>query len=202
MNQHIQIDSAANFSMMQRMLNRRSAPVLVMEGPGPDAAELQQMLTAASRVPDHGKLTPWRFIVFEGDGRARAGAIIAEVFVAKNPAAEASQVELERKRLLHAPLVVAVVSKAGAHAKIPAKIPEWEQVMSAGAVCMNLVWAANALGFVTSWLTQWYAYDRAVLDRFGLTPDEKIAGFIHIGRRHGALEDRPRPALNEIVTRF
>ena len=198
MNQHVQIDPSANLSMMQRLLRRRSVPVLVMEGPGPQADELQQMLSVASRVPDHGKLAPWRFIVFEGEARARAGTIIAEVFAAKNPAADAAQIELERKRLLHAPLVVAVVSKAGPHAKIP----EWEQLMSAGAVCMNLLWAANALGFVTSWLTQWYAYDRAVLDRLGLAGEEKIAGFVHIGRREGVLEDRPRPALRDVVSHF
>ena len=199
MNQHAPLPATATqASMIERLKSRRSVPVLAMQGPGPDAGQLADILTVASRVPDHGKLTPWRFVVFEGEGRMRAGAIIAEVFQQKNPTAELSQVELERKRLMHAPLVVAVVARAQAHPKIP----EWEQIMSAGAVCMNVTWAANALGFVSVWLTQWYAYDRDVLNRLGLGEGERIAGFIHIGRRDSAVEDRPRPALAEVVTRF
>jgi nitroreductase len=100
--------------------------------------------------------------------------------------------------MTRAPLVIAVVSAARPHVKIP----EWEQVMSAGAVCMNLVVAANAMGFATSWLTEWYASDRRVLDAFGLAPDETIAGFIHVGRPVEVPSDRPRPALADIVTRF
>ena len=183
---------------LELMARRRSAPPLTMTGPGPDAAELETLLTLAARTPDHGKLAPWRFVVFEGDARARAGAIFADVFAAKNPGAAESQLDVERKRFCHAPLVVAVISRAGAHPKIP----EWEQVLSAGAVCMNLTLAANAMGFVSAWLTQWVAYDRDVLDRLGVGPAEKVAGFVHIGRRAGALEDRPRPPLAEIVTRF
>ncbi len=128
----------------------------------------------------------------------RAGEIFAEIFAAKHPDANADQLSVERKRFQHAPLVVGVISTAAPHVKIP----EWEQVLSAGAVCMNLTLAANAMGFVSAWLSQWVAYDRDVLDRFGLAPHEKVAGFVHIGRRTGAVEDRPRPALADIVTRF
>ena len=149
-------------------------------------------------MPDHGKLTPWRFIVFEGDARLKAGETIAEVFRDKRPDATPDQVELERNRLARAPLVIAVVSRAGPHAKIP----EWEQVLSAGAAATSLVIAAHALGFAASWLTEWYAYDRRVLDALGVQPEEKIAGFVHIGRPAQAAEDRPRPPLDEIVTRF
>lgn len=180
------------------MARRRSAPPLTMTGPGPSPAELETLLTLAARTPDHGKLAPWRFIVFEGDARQRAGAIFAEVFAAKNSGANDSQLEIERKRFAHAPLVVGVISRAAPHVKIP----EWEQILSAGAVCMNLSHAANALGFVSAWLSQWVAYDRAVLDRLGVAADEKVAGFVHIGRGTIAVEDRPRPALADFVTRF
>lgn len=177
---------------------RRSAPALSLMEPGPTLAELETLLTAASRVPDHGKLAPFRFIVFQGEARMRASEIIAEVFTKAHPAADADQLRVESKRLALAPLVVAVVSRAGPNEKIP----EWEQVLTSGAVCMNLIVAANALGFATVWLTEWYAYDRAVLDRFGLAASEKIAGFVHIGRNAMARDDRPRPALADIVTTF
>lgn len=177
---------------------RRSVKPIELTGPGPAPAELDTLLTVASRVPDHGKLTPWRFIVFEGDARLKAGETIATVFKAANPQATEDQVAFERNRLARAPLVVAVVSRAGPHVKIP----EWEQVLSAGAAAMNLVTAAHALGFAANWITEWYAYDRRVLDALGLGAAEKIAGFVHIGRPAKPPEDRPRPPLSEIVTKF
>lgn len=177
---------------------RRSVKPIELIGPGPAPAQLDTLLTVASRVPDHGKLTPWRFIVFDGDARLKAGAAIEAVFKANNPQATADQAAFERNRLARAPLVVAVVSRAGPHVKIP----EWEQVLSAGAAAMNLITAAHALGFAANWITEWYAYDRAVLDALGLAPNEKIAGFVHIGRMSKPPEDRPRPPLSEIVTRF
>jgi nitroreductase len=177
---------------------RRSAPAANLSAPGPDRQELEIILGIAARVPDHGKLAPWRFIVFEGEARQSAGEIIAEIYAKANPNADATRLDAERKRLAHAPLVVAVVSRAGPHEKIP----EWEQILSAGAVCMNLMTAANALGFATVWLSEWYSYERAVLDGFGVGATEKIAGFIHIGRPPGPREDRVRPVLGDIVTRF
>ena len=176
---------------------RRSAKVPMLSEPGPSPGALDEMLALAARVPDHGKLAPWRFIVFSGAARERAGAIIAEVFAATQPGVEGKRLDLERHRF-SAPLVVGVVSRAASHAKIP----EWEQVMSAGAVCMNLTVAANAMGFATCWLTEWYAYDRAVLERFGLAPHEKIAGFVHIGTAPEPREDRDRPVLADLVTTF
>ncbi|MGL4495350.1 MAG: nitroreductase family protein [Beijerinckiaceae bacterium] len=187
---------------MSELLNllqtRRSLAPHKMIGPGPTTAEIETILGVASRVPDHGKLAPWRFIVFEGDGRGRGDAVISAVFAQKNPAADEDRKAIERGRLSRAPVVIAVVSKAAPHVKIP----EWEQVMSAGAATMNLVWAANALGFTTAWLTEWFAFDRDVLDGLGLAPHEKIAGFVHIGTRGEPADDRPRPALADIVTRF
>jgi nitroreductase len=178
--------------------SRRSIRITDLNAPGPTPAELNTLLTIGSRVPDHGKLTPWRFIVFEGAARTAAGEIIAEVFRGDNPNADAARLAIERNRLARAPLVVAVVSTAGAHVKIP----EWEQVLSAGAAAMNLELAAHALGYGANWTTEWYAYDRRVLDRLGLSPNERIVGFVHIGTPAGPPEDRPRPPLESIVTRF
>ena len=177
---------------------RRSIKPIELNGPGPSASEIETLLTVASRVPDHGKLTPWRFIVFEGDARLAAGEKIAAAFQVKRPDATPDQIEHERKRLARAPLVIAVVSCAGPHVKIP----EWEQIMSAGAAATSLVLAAHALGYAASWLTEWYAYERSVLDALGLAPNERIAGFVHIGRPSKPVDDRPRPPLNEIVTRY
>jgi nitroreductase len=183
---------------LKLLTTRRSFKAGELAGPAPSAAELDTLLTVASRVPDHGKLAPWRFIVFEGDARLAAGDAIVAAFRAKYPDAKPEHVEAERNRLARAPLVVAVVSRAAPHIKIP----EWEQVLSAGAAAMNLVLAAHALGYGASWITEWYAYDRSVLDALGLAPHERIAGFVHIGRPPGPPEDRPRPPLGEIATRF
>ena len=177
---------------------RRSVKPREMSGPGPTASELDTILTIGARVPDHGKLTPWRFIVFEGDGRLRAGEVIARVFAKKNPAAPTTDIDIEKRRLMDAPLVIGVVSFTRPHPKVP----PLEQELSAGASAMNIVNAAAALGYGACWLTGWYAFDRDVLDGLRLKPDEKLAGFIHIGRASKASQDRPRPALTDIVTRF
>jgi nitroreductase len=177
---------------------RRSVKPIEMTGPAPSAAEIDTLLTVASRVPDHGKLTPWRFIVFEGDARHAIGETLAAIFKADNPQATPDQIAFEKSRLARAPLVIAVVSRVVPHVKIP----EWEQIMSSGAAAMNLVTAAHAQGFAAAWLTEWYAYDRRVLDALGLAPHEKITGFVHIGRPVKPPEDRPRPPLSEIVTRY
>jgi nitroreductase len=183
---------------LQLLKTRRSVKPMELSGPGPSAAELETLLTIAARVPDHGKLTPWRFIVFEGEARAKAGASIADVFRADRPEATADQLDFERQRLARAPLVIGVVSRAGAHVKIP----EWEQQLSAGAAAMSLVIAAHAMGYAASWITEWYAYDRRVLDALGLAANERMAGFVHIGRPAKPPEDRDRPKLADIVTRF
>jgi nitroreductase len=177
---------------------RRSVKPREMCAPGPSPAELETILTIGARVPDHGKLTPWRFIVFEGDARVRAGEVIAGVFAQKNPNAASDEIDVEKRRLTDAPLVIGVVSFTRPHPKVPA----WEQELSAGASAMNIVTAATALGYCACWLTGWFAFDREVLDGLGLKADEKLAGFIHIGTQTKPSEDRPRPALSDIVTRF
>lgn len=177
---------------------RKSPKIFDIAAPGPTPSDLERMLRIASRVPDHGKLAPWRFIVFEGDGRDRAGEAIAAVFRTDNPLADEERTAIERTRLSRAPLVVAVVSKAGAHGKIP----EWEQLMSGAAACTLLVLSAHALGYAATWLTEWYAYDARVRAALGLAGNERIVGFVHIGSLARPQEDRPRPALSDIVTRF
>jgi nitroreductase len=177
---------------------RRSVKPREMSGPGPSPTELETILTIGARVPDHGKLTPWRFIVFEGDARVRAGEVIAKVFAQKNPHAAPADIDTEKHRLMDAPLVIGVVSFTRPHPKVP----PWEQELSAGASAMNIVTAASALGYGACWLTGWFAFDRDVLDGLGLKADEKLAGFIHIGTQTKPSEDRPRPSLADIVTRF
>ena len=183
---------------LQLLKTRRSVKPMELTGPAPSEAEIGNMLTIASRVPDHGKLKPWRFIVFEGDARFAAGETIAAAFRGNRPDATPDQIEFERNRLARAPLVIAVVSRAAPHVKIP----EWEQLLSAGASAMSVVFAAHAMGYAASWITEWYAYDRRVLDALGVAPNERIAGFVHIGRPAKPPEDRERPPLDEIVTRY
>jgi len=183
---------------LELLKTRRSVKPREMTAPGPSPAELETILTIGARVPAHGKLAPWRFIVFEAEARVRAGDIIAGVFAKKNPNASPAEIEVEKRRLTDAPLVIGVVSLTKTHPKVPA----WEQQLSAGASAMNMVTAATALGYGACWLTGWFDFDRDVLDGFGLKSDEKLAGFIHIGTPSKPSEDRPRPVLSDIVTRF
>lgn len=178
---------------------RRSVKPDRLAAPGPSAAELETILTIASRVPDHKKLAPWRFIVIEGEGRARLGQVIAEACVAaeKEPPSHV-RLETERNRLMRAPLVIAAVSRVTPHRSAP----EWEQVLSAGAACFNLCLAANALGYGTSWISEWIAYNKTVGEALGLGANERIAGFIYVGTPVERPEDRERPALADIVTRW
>jgi len=179
------------------LLSRRSGSAKAMTGPGPDAEQLQTILRAAARVPDHGKLFPWRFIVFEGAARERFGEMLVQCLK------EAETVTPERAaqeagRFLRAPVVVGVVSRV----RQGIAIPEWEQQLSAGAACQTILIAAHALGFVANWLTEWCAYHPLVQERLGLNPGERIAGFIYIGKSAVELEERARPDMEKIVTRF
>ena len=183
---------------IELLATRRSVKPREMRGPGPSPAEIDNILTIGARVPDHGKLAPWRFIVFEGNARLRAGEIVARVFANNNPAAPIPDIDKQKNSFAEAPLVIAVVSAVRPHPKVP----PWEQELSAGASCMNIVAAASAMGYAANWLTGWFAYDADVLAGLGLAPNEKLAGFIHIGGLVAAPEDRPRPALADIVTRF
>ncbi len=180
------------------LLSRRSGSAKSMTGPGPSAAEVDVMLQAAARVPDHGKLAPWRFIVFEGEARGRFGDILAECVRADDPHASEERLRVERERFLRAPLIVGVVSRV----REGIAIPEWEQVLSAGAACQTLALAAHALGYVANWITEWCAYHPGVRERMGLKCGERIAGFIYIGNPAIVLEDRARPDFRSLVNRF
>ncbi len=177
---------------------RRSTSPDVMTEPGPDAETLGTILTIGARVPDHRRVYPFRFIVFEGEGRARAGEILARAFLANEPQAPADRVELERRRFLRAPAVIGVVSKVDrAH-----KTPEWEQLMTVGAVCENLLIAASAHGFAQCWITEWYSYDPTVIQGFGLAREERFAGFVYIGSAREDPKERARPELAALMTHF
>jgi nitroreductase len=193
------LDAApASAEVLRFLARRRSLPVRSLGEPGPDAAELDRLLALAARVPDHGKLAPWRFVVIAGEARARVGATIAEAFLARQPDAQPPSLEAERGRLLRAPTVVAVVSAP----VLNPKVPEWEQVLSAGAVCHQLLLAANAMGFAAQWITEWYGYDHRVLRALGLGGGERLAGFVYVGTAREAAEERARPDLAAKVTRL
>jgi len=183
---------------IELLLTRRSGSAKAMIGPGPNEAELHRILSAATRVPDHGKLFPWRLIIFQGDSRSRFGELLAASLREGEPGASPEWLETERQRFLRAPVVVAVVSRV--REGIP--IPEWEQILSAGAACQTMLIAAHALGFVANWITEWPAYHPTVKERLGLKSGERIAGFIYIGKPAIPLEERVRPDLDKLITRF
>ena len=180
------------------LARRRSASAMTLRAPGPGDDDLATLLRLATRVPDHGKLAPWRFIVFEGDARTRMGEVLVEALRTAEPEAGEVRIEMERGRFLRAPVVVAVVSRVVESLKAP----EWEQVLSAGAVCQNMLIAAHALGYVGNWITEWYAFDRKVLGRLGLAANERIAGYLYFGTAAAELEERVRPDLDGLITRF
>lgn len=182
-------------SPLSLMLTRRSGKARDMVGPGPSSDELTQILTAATRVPDHGKLAPWRLVVIpEGERPAFSEALVA-AYHADKPDAGRAELDAIRQFGLQAPTLIAVLScvKQGSH------IPNWEQELSAGAVCHTLLIAAHSLGYVGNWLTGPCAYSERVIALLGGTPGDRIAGFIFLGTPTRPLEERPRPDLAEIV---
>jgi nitroreductase len=184
---------------LELLLRRRSAKAAMLSEPGPTQAQLETILTAATRVPDHKKLEPWRFIVFEGEARAAFGRVLLKACLAEDKETpSAARLETERTRFLRAPTVVAVISRVTPN---PAA-PEWEQVLSCGAACFNMCLAANALGFGTCWITEWYSYSAAVRAALQLGPNERMAGFVYIGTASERQADRERPDLGAITSRW
>lgn len=177
---------------------RRSLSPDLMAGPGPDAGTLDNILEIAARVPDHRKITPFRFLVIEDEARARAGEILAQRFRANNPDATEAQLEMERRRFLRAPVVVAVIARIDPNHKTP----EWEQMLTNGAVCFNLLCAASANGFSGCWLTEWYSYDAGVAEQLGLGAGERFSGFVYVGSAREQPRERQRPVMADIVRRF
>jgi nitroreductase len=178
----------------QLLQTRRSVLAGNMTEPGPGEEEIAWLLKCAARVPDHGRLVPWRFVLLRGHARGQVGAAMERIAAARDTLTE-SQARLERERFARAPLVICVVSRAGVHPKIP----EWEQVLSAGAVCQTMLIGAAALGYAAQWLTEWPAYDAAAHRVLGLAAGEKIAGFVYVGTAVEAPTERPRPDMAEIV---
>ena len=185
-----------NSSTMALLASRRSGKPRDMIAPGPTPAQLDAMLAAAVRVPDHGKLNPWRFVIVGDDQRDRLGDLLVDAYQHR-PDASAAEVEGVRAFAHQAPALVVALSSP----VVPHKIPVWEQELSAGSAIMNLLIAAHAHGFVGSWITGWAAYNDRVRDAFGRT-GERIAGFIFIGTPARPLEERPRPAYDRVVTRW
>ena len=176
--------------------HRRSTPSRLLGPPGPDADQLRSLLECAVRVPDHGKLAPWRFIAIAGAARAALGEFVAARGRERDPAAAPAMLEKDRLRFSHAPLVLAVVARL-----LPGhKVPEQEQLLSGGALCFQLLLAADAMGFGGQWLTGWPAYDPAVTERLGLASDERVLGFIHLGTPREAVPERERPEAMALLT--
>lgn len=181
------------------ILKTRTSPKAAdLVAPAPSKAQLNEILAVAARVPDHGKMVPWRFIVHPKETRAPLVDRLTANFRAGNPNASEAEVDKQRLRFGGSPLIVTVVSKI-----VPnAKVPDVEQLLSAGAACMNLLNAAHALGFGANWLTGWAAFDKSSKELFGLTGNEQIVGFIHIGTVKGEVFQRPRPDLSQIVSKL
>lgn len=181
------------------LLTRRSVLVANIIEPGPDDADLETILRAATRVPDHGKLAPWRIQVLRKAGQRALGDLLADLFAAHNPEARNKQIEFERQRPQRAPLLLAVTAKI----RKGHKIPEMEQLLSAGAVCFATLLAARALGYAAQWLTEWPAYRPEVIEALGHDPaTDQVVGFIYIGTAAQPPDERPRPALDEVVSEW
>lgn len=187
---------APSQEVLSFLANRRSTLVKLMQGPGPNAEQLEEMLQLAVRVPDHRKLSPWRFVIFEGQSRNDIGEHLAERFSQDCPDVDETRVQFERERFTRAPLVVGIVSSP---TECPRGTPKWEQELSTGAVCMNMLLAARASGFAAQWLTEWYAFDPYMGTIFGLSENERMAGFIYIGSCDVPLSERARPDLKGLI---
>ncbi len=180
------------------LLNRRSVGLAFLQEPGPSVAELETILTIATRVPDHGKITPWRLVIFEGEARHEVGERLASLMQQRRPDIDEASLEAERNRFLPAPLTIGVLSAPKDHPKVP----EFEQLLSAGNVAFNILNAAFALGFGASWITRWFSFDDEAAAMLGAWPGERFVGFVHIGTPSAVIEDRPRPELADVVSHW
>jgi len=190
-------ETKANMSNALELLKTRSSrKVADLVAPAPNEAQLAEILTIAARVPDHGSMRPWRFIVHPKQTRDALVEKLVANFRAGNPNATDAEADKQRLRFTDSPLIVTVVSKIAPNPKVP----EIEQLLSAGAACMNLLHAAHALGFGANWLTGWAAFDKSSKELFGLAENEQIVGFIHLGTPKGNGFERSRPDLSQIVS--
>ena len=180
------------------LLSRNSVPIHELKEPGPSDAEIAQMIAVAARVPDHGRLEPWRFILYRGDARHEVGEQLAAFAESREGPLSEVRLNQERARFSRAPLVIGVVSSPKDHPKIP----KWEMLLSGGAAAMNLVLAANALGYGTNWITNWYSDTEEGRRILGLAPHERVVGFVHIGSHDGTVQERPRPDPSKLISDY
>ncbi len=188
----------ADVTLREYLATRRSVVLPFLHEPGPDKAQLEEILTLGVRVPDHGKLAPWRLITYQGEARQRIGERLAKIAKDNDPGLTPQDQACEETRFLPAPLTIGVLSSPVEHPKIP----QFEQLLSAAAVAFNIVHAANALGFGAHWVTRWFAYDRVASGMLGAQKGERFVGFIHIGTPTTRLEERPRPKLADVVSQW
>lgn len=182
---------------MHFLHSRRSTPSRQLGGPGPDDTQLERLLAAAIRVPDHGKLTPWRLLLIRGDARRELGERLARIHRRRDPAAPDAVIDKDRERYNFAPLIIAVIARVQPQ---HAKVPEQEQVISAGLVAYNLLLGAQALGFGAQILTGWAAYDAEAAALLGLGANERVVAFVHIGTAREPAPERVRPDVAGIVS--
>ena len=180
------------------LLSRKSAPIAELREPAPGDDEIATLIRVASRVPDHGRLTPWRFIVYRGEARHRIGDMLAKRAEEREGPLPDARVEQEKARFSRAPLVIGVIHCP----RDNPKIPRWEMLLSGGAAAMNLVLAANALGYSTNWITNWYSDDEEGRRILGLAPEERVVGFVHIGTFSGDVPERPRPEVETLISEY
>ncbi|MGI9402206.1 MAG: nitroreductase family protein [Rhizobiaceae bacterium] len=184
--------------VLEFMTARRSVPAKTMSGPGPSEESIRKMIEIAARVPDHGKITPWRFQRYDPDYCRKLGGLFLRRALALNPDLSPDLQEIELTRFTRVPVVIAVLSAPRDHPKVP----QWEQVLSAGAAAMNLLIAANAYGWDAQWLTEWIAFDEKLAEPLGVRRGERIAAFIYIGTRTMPKTERDRPKLEDIYSTF
>jgi nitroreductase len=187
-------ESAETLALLAR---RRSSKLMQLAEPAPSSQELDALIGLAARVPDHGKLGPWRFVVIEGDARERAGAALEQV-IRNDEGVDDMRREFVRNWFKRAPACVMVVSSP----RPSPKVPEWEQQLSAAAVCFNLLISAHALGYGGCWLTEWPTYDARARAALGLTADERIAGFVYLGTANIGASERVRADVSSRVSRY
>ena len=184
--------------LAEYLKSRRSDLAMTLVDPAPGESDIETMITLASRVPDHGKLAPWRFVEYGFSDRKKLADILIDMSDQETDIDRKESREKEITRFQSAPLVIGVISRAFTHSKVP----EWEQVLSAGAVTMQLLIAANALGYGSQWLTGWYTRNENALKLLGVGDDEQVAGMVHIGTPSAQKTDRTRPALSDIYSRY
>jgi nitroreductase len=180
------------------LLKRSSAPIHELKEPAPSDTETETLIRIASRVPDHGRMEPWRFILYRGEARERVGRMLADLAEKREGPLGDGRRDKELTRFSRAPLVIGVVSAPRENPKIP----DWEMQLSGAAAAMNLVIAANAMGYGTNWITNWYAYDAEGRRLLGLAPHERVIGFIHIGTFAGKAFERPRPDVSKLYVDY